>query len=1718
MGIRNKVTGEVYTITTYDPTTGSITGINNVGGNTDLGNVTTVFIGGGNPGEVLSTDGSGNLSWIAAGGGGNTGDITFVGTTISAPNEDDINIQALNNDGVINSGITFRPADTYTRWEQWGPQDSQLFTTADWTTGEYTTQGGGTIGAVQFTDATNIINFVNSLEGVGQIYFSVNGGPQLTWDGTSAGGTGITFYTPTLPATDPTTVTSFEYYYSYYTQVEIDYDAEEFNINTNNVDFLVSTTNQRDIELNSAGDATIIGRAAVSITNFSDLENVYITTDAANQAYQWQFGVDGNLRLPGNTFAVNYANGDPVPLGGGGANTGNVTFDDQIVIGTGDEFGGGGLYLAIGPTSAANLQYLRVRGGDYPTHIHLDTGNNAYYDQYFGDDNKYVKLANTGNIIIGAYQDGGPNAQWNFSYDGNLTVPGNIQSVTTGGFTSNIIGIDTGNPTVTVILADLVFPGPGTGQVTISGVVGTTEANGTWYFQATDTDRFELYTDDTFTTPVDGSTWTTYVSGGVAVSADNYSNLTVKGGNVEVVTNTGNTWTFTSDGNLRLPGGNSVIQSIANSSLDPLSPNASTMVFTPDQSYGSQALVLDPTSPGHIHLRAPAFNSNIDEPSANIFLGGETSSFEVGYFNGSTPDLYIHSNNNTWTFDSTGNLTIPGSSGGLIKTVANASIGIAAMDDGTDNPAQLMSWNVGSANPTTIISAYASNATIQSNVTGAINTWEFDNTGNLTLADGGFLVVSGGIVGGGASPAPYLSGFSSLATTGAQGNITASGFFVGDGGYLSNIAGGNVVGEVALANTVSNPSQPNITSVGTLVSLTTGALNTTGQFTANGNAQFNGDVFFTGNVTLPGTINQISGNSGSFFGDPATGFGALYVGIPAGYTILDNEVAQFSDNFDGYTQITHRNLNGGDQATGDFVITADNGTDLVNYIDLGMAGSGYDGTLANNSLGTALYPNDGYLYAQGDVTGGNLVLGSNQLNGVVRIIANGASNIGDTVATFAANGLTVASNVAASYFLGNGSQLTGMYGNTNVAAYLPGYTGQLNRVTIISASGNIDTSANINVTGNIYATYVLGNGSQLTDLPAPVVTQDITSVGDMSIMTYDGNIKYVNNATIEPATGDIASAGNIVAVGNVQGAYVLGNGSQLTSIAGSSVTGIVASASVASVANSIAGANVSGQVANAALADLATFATTANSVAGANVSGQVSNAALADLATFATTANSVAGANVSGVVANANYAAFSGQVVDSAQANITSVGTLTSLAVTGNVSADHFIGNGSQLTGVYGNTEVLSLLQSGNVGTIISNGGGNSTQTAVTISTDNNLAGFDTAGLITLTNNGALATNINKTIIIDATGNLQITDSARSQAILNLTDSGNLSVPGNIAADYFLGDGSQLSNIDVSAIANGNSSVSIPSGSGNVVTTVQGEQWVFDVLGQLLAPNFGGSGPARIRFLTDSIAIGNAAGETNQDTSAVAIGYLAGNDTQGSSAVAVGTNSGSINQGAIAVAVGADAGLSNQELGAVAIGGSAGNDSQGLRAVAIGLNAGLSGQGGNSIAIGSSAGETDQPASSIIINASGATLDGTESGLYIDPVRNDTGNTTNVVYYNNTTKEVTYGPAVTPAPSIGTMTSGANITPTTAVTQYNVTALAVASNVDAPTGTPADGQKLTIRILDNGSAQALTWNAIYEVIGTTLPTTTVANKFTYVGCIYNAQVLKWDVVSVAQQA
>ena len=83
--------------------------------------------------------------------------------------------------------------------------------------------------------------------------------------------------------------------------------------------------------------------------------------------------------------------------------------------------------------------------------------------------------------------------------------------------------------------------------------------------------------------------------------------------------------------------------------------------------------------------------------------------------------------------------------------------------------------------------------------------------------------------------------------------------------------------------------------------------------------------------------------------------------------------------------------------------------------------------------------------------------------------------------------------------------------------------------------------------------------------------------------------------------------------------------------------------------------------------------------------------------------------------------------------------------------------------------------------------------------------------------------------------------------------------------------------------------------------------------------------------------------------------------------------------------------------------------------------------------------------------------------------------------------------------------------------EYYVTALSGGPvNFAAPTGTPANGNLLLIRIKDNGSAQTLTFDTIYRGITQALPTTTTVGKTMYLGFKYNSADSKWDLIAYAE--
>jgi hypothetical protein len=103
------------------------------------------------------------------------------------------------------------------------------------------------------------------------------------------------------------------------------------------------------------------------------------------------------------------------------------------------------------------------------------------------------------------------------------------------------------------------------------------------------------------------------------------------------------------------------------------------------------------------------------------------------------------------------------------------------------------------------------------------NLWDFDASGNLTLPTSGHIIVGGGIVGGGASPAPYISGFDSIGAlefTNGNSNVTVnsnSNLWKFDSTGNLTIPGGGAVwtlGTTGTAGLTANIADPYMVNLG----------------------------------------------------------------------------------------------------------------------------------------------------------------------------------------------------------------------------------------------------------------------------------------------------------------------------------------------------------------------------------------------------------------------------------------------------------------------------------------------------------------------------------------------------------------------------------------------------------------------------------------------------------------------------------------------------------------------------------------------------------------------------------------------------------------------------------------------------------------------------------------------------------------------------------------
>jgi len=193
------------------------------------------------------------------------------------------------------------------------------------------------------------------------------------------------------------------------------------------------------------------------------------------------------------------------------------------------------------------------------------------------------------------------------------------------------------------------------------------------------------------------------------------------------------------------------------------------------------------------------------------------------------------------------------------------------------------------------------------------------------------------------------------------------------------------------------------------------------------------------------SANTIRSNGANITGNTTTGVGAINAGVTN--TLLPNTIASFNSNVNYYTQVTLQNKSTGADATADYILTADNGSDTVNYLDLGIINSGYDANTPTNSLGNIVFAADGYLYAQGNTSnanqsGGNLVLGTTVPGKNVKIFAGGV-NSNSIIANISNTGIAVNGNVTATNFNGNISitgNVTGTSPNVTLVAGSYSYT------------------------------------------------------------------------------------------------------------------------------------------------------------------------------------------------------------------------------------------------------------------------------------------------------------------------------------------------------------------------------------------------------------------------------------------------------------------------------------------------------------------------------------------------------------------------------------------------------------------------------------------------------------------------------------------------------
>ena len=751
------------------------------------------------------------------------------------------------------------------------------------------------------------------------------------------------------------------------------------------------------------------------------------------------------------------------------------------------------------------------------------------------------------------------------------------------------------------------------------------------------------------------------------------------------------------------------------------------------------------------------------------------------------------------------------------------------------------------------------------------------------------LGVTGNITSGNANlgnlvSANYLAG---VLTTASQPNITSVGTLISLA-VTGNVTSGNVyansgtIGASLLTGTLTTASQPNITSVGSLTSLTVlgsanvGSANITANLTS-GNANLGNLVtanYFAGilttagqpNITTVGTLislgvtgNITSGNanlgnlvSSNYFAGilttasqpNITSIGTLTsLGVTGNITSgnISTGIVAASGNITGSSNLSITgNISSGNISTG-IVAASGNitGANLITNGKLSVTGNANLGNLGTTAIiATGNISASGTLSITGNASTGNLfVTGSlsttgnssaGNLSTVGKLDVTGNANIGNVstgILTTSSN-VTIGNvlSVTGKSYLGNDTEITGyLSADGDITGRNLVSIGNLSVAETANVTGNINSSGNINVdkklsAGNIYSSgslNILGDGfmNALTAYGLISTSTAISAGTNLSVganATITGKLNVTGNSSVS----NISASGTANVTGNITGGNISSlNNANVANIANVGNLSIINYA----LSNVIPDANVTYYLGNntnrwrslalsnsgISIGSVELTSTGANLIASGNITAG-NNITATD--TFYGVNVSVTG-NITATNANlgnlvtANY--YTGTLTTNAQPNVTSVGVLTGLTI-GNATANTVFGNGTITT--TGNVSVGAFLSVTNNVTVSGNLNTTGLVSAGRFNTGGSIVALgDITGANLIATTGFQAANLTAGQELKAFGNANIVGNIFGNNITsnNVISTANLTVSNTISSTKQLtGNNATIANLTISTSAN----------------------------------------------------------------------------------------------------------------------------------------------------------------------------------------------------------------------------------------------------------------------------------------------------------------------------